>query len=561
MRVVLLAVAVVVAGTAGCGANWLTTSFLDPTDVNAGYNRTSISEIQRSLSFADTPPDVPGAEEPTPDDLVAVLEEYRLTVGDAVEIRIMDIVQRGIESVYQLTVNEVGDIQIPQLGWIRVDGMTARDVEQAVIDRAVQRGLFIRDKLPPVQIVFLTRQKQRFSVSGAVQNAGSYRILEPDFRLIEALMLAGGYPEQIKTIYVYRSQPRPTRTVTAVSTTESPTPGPLALPPQRGTEAPPVAPVSMSDLGSDGGGWRVENGTTAPATGPATGPTEPSGPTTGPETAPTNADSELIRAIAPQTAPAGPTVAPAPQGEPGFEPPPTKFIYRNGNWVIEKAPTQGTAPTQTPPEPTITEPSVTSTTTTPSTGPVTTEPVTWESVSAEDRQRIIKIPADALRRGDSRYNIVVRHHDVIYVDPGPVGEFYMMGNVLRPGPYSLTGREVTLKQALAAAGGLGPLAWPSRCEITRRLDQDREQIIPVNLEQIFAGRQNDVYLRPNDIVLVGTHMIAPFLATIRSSFRMSYGFGFVYDRNFGDIDSYGGKVNPETVRRQQLQSRFPGLFP
>ncbi|MGB9625485.1 MAG: hypothetical protein ACPMAQ_11540, partial [Phycisphaerae bacterium] len=110
---------------------------------------------------------------------------------------------------------------------------------------------------------------------------------------------------------------------------------------------------------------------------------------------------------------------------------------------------------------------------------------------------------------------------------------------------------------------LALLAWPSRCEITRRLDQDREQIIPVNLEQIFAGNQPDVFLRPNDIVNVGTNIVAPFLATVRTSFRMSYGFGFVYDRNFGDIDAYGPKENPDTVHLNRRAARRAqlGLLP
>ena len=32
--------------------------------------------------------------------------------------------------------------------------------------------------------------------------------------------------------------------------------------------------------------------------------------------------------------------------------------------------------------------------------------------------------------------------------------------------------------------------------------------------------------------MVGTNAIAPFLATLRSAFRFTYGAGFLYDRNF-----------------------------
>ena len=74
------------------------------------------------------------------------------------------------------------------------------------------------------------------------------------------------------------------------------------------------------------------------------------------------------------------------------------------------------------------------------------------------------------------------------------------------------------------------------------------------------GTQPDVVLKPNDTLNVGTNAIAPFMATIRNAFRLTYGFGFVYDRNFADIDSYGAKANPSDVRRAQRASMFGVLF-
>ncbi len=62
-------------------------------------------------------------------------------------------------------------------------------------------------------------------------------------------------------------------------------------------------------------------------------------------------------------------------------------------------------------------------------------------------------------------------------------------------------------------------------------------------------------LRDDDILNVGTHVAAPFLFVIRNSFRFTYGFGFVYDRNFADRDSYGSRLNPEICRDQQRQTR------
>ncbi len=169
----------------------------------------------------------------------------------------------------------------------------------------------------------------------------------------------------------------------------------------------------------------------------------------------------------------------------------------------------------------------------------------WEEIAeAIPSQRIIAIPIDKLESGDPRYNIIIREGDTIWIPPTMQGEFYIMGNVLRPGVYSLTGREITLKQAIAAAGGLGPIADPSRCELIRRIGGDKEQIITVDLDAIFAGKEPDIILKPDDIVNVGTNPLLPFLAVLRNAFRATYGFGFVYDRNFADIDSYSSKTNP-----------------
>ena len=68
-----------------------------------------------------------------------------------------------------------------------------------------------------------------------------------------------------------------------------------------------------------------------------------------------------------------------------------------------------------------------------------------------------------------------------------------------------------------------------------------------------------MYIKKDDVIRVGTHAVAPLLATIRNSFRLTYGFGFVYDRNFGDIDSFSGKINPEIARSSQRAQR--GLLP
>jgi len=163
------------------------------------------------------------------------------------------------------------------------------------------------------------------------------------------------------------------------------------------------------------------------------------------------------------------------------------------------------------------------------------EDLTWEEAI---RSRLIRIPTDKLLAGDPRYNIVIQPGDTIHVPVDIVGECCIMGNVNRAGYINLTGRPMTLKMAIAAAGGLGPLAYPKTCEVVRRIGDKREEIVMVDLDKIASGEQPDFFIKPNDLINVGTHYSARWRAILRNAFRATYGFGFVYDRNFADAD-YG----------------------
>ena len=204
------------------------------------------------------------------------------------------------------------------------------------------------------------------------------------------------------------------------------------------------------------------------------------------------------------------------------EPPQTEWIFQNGRWIpIEVGPGQQKEPTVQPETPQLKPPKA-----------------TWEEEA--EKTRLIKVPANKLFAGDPRYNIVIKPGDSIFVPVDIVGEFYIMGNVNRTGTIPLTGRPMDIKQAIAAAGGLGPLAWPKRCEIIRRIGRKKEEIVMVDLDKIYNGEQPDFFIKPHDLINVGTHETSRWRAVLRNAFRATYGFGFVYDRNFADVDFVGG---------------------
>ncbi len=515
----------------GCVSPWWN-AFLSPQELG-NFRENRVNEIQRSISFRDRPLGIPGAADPTPDDIVAVVEEYRIGPGDVLSIRLLDFIAIGAESELTPMVDELGYIDMPQLGWLQVEGMTTRQLQAELLQRARQAGIYPPDVTPTIIVVAAARQQRVYNVSGSIGAPGPYAVSRPDFRLREAINQAGGLSDLVKTIYVFRNEPRETR-LSDVSLPALPSPRePLGEP------APPVTPW-MNDLSQSAGSGQ-------PAQGPTEAP-EPGSRAPGTTDLAVPADEverDLQDALSPTAAPGESSTTPV-------SPPPTipTYIYVNEDFVEAPPSATQSVPATTPiPQAEARAVPV----------PRPMETVDWEDIAADGQQRVIRIPAEKLRNGDPNFNIVVRHQDWVQLDAGEVGVFYMMGHVMRPGVYSLTGQEITLTQAIAAAGGLDQLAWPTRCEIRRRIDGDREEITQWDLSRIVAGQDPDLFVKKEDVITVGTHAVAPLLAMIRNSFRLSYGFGFVYDRNFADIDSVLSQQNPRDRRRSE--ALFRGLLP
>jgi len=532
----------------GCVSPWWN-AFLSPQEVG-NFRENRVNEIQQSISFRDKPLGISGAVDPTPDDLIATVEEYMIGPNDVLSVRLLDFIQLGYESELTLRVDELGYVHVPQLGWLHIEGMTVRQVQSCLVQQAKDVGIYPVDADPTVVVQLLSREQRTYNISGAISLPGPYSVVRPDFRLREAINRAGGLSDTVKTIYIFRNQPRQKQVREASAFLPSPRSGDEPEQPESPVlPEPPVTPISLSEFGMAAGPM-----SRTPASEPEPGRRQRAGQ--GLAVPPEEVEKDLLEAISPVAAPSAPAEAPTesptsapPAGTPAM---PT-FIYVNNRFVEAPGPSTATAATRSLP---ATTPIATAP---PPAGPSPTGVVDWEELASEGQQRVIRIPADKIRHGDPNYDVVIKHQDWIRLDAGPVGTFYLMGHVVRPGVYSLTGQEITLTQAIAAAGGFDAIAWPTRCEIRRRIDGDREEITQWDLARIMDGRDRDLFLKKDDVVNVGTHAIAPLLATIRNSFRLTYGFGFVYDRNFADIDRYFAKPNPESRRRNERLQR--GLLP
>jgi polysaccharide export outer membrane protein len=485
-------------------------SFLDPTAVGMFPLEYREGGIRRVLTPREGPVGLANATEPTPEDLVPIYEEYRLQEADTVAISIEDFLHTGFPSQFALELNPHGYIRLPQIGLIKAIGMTERELEDEIRTRVQEAGI-LSD--PIVQLFITTKRDKFFNVIGQVSRPGPYPLVRADTRLLEVLGFVGDIGPLAKRLYIVRrTEP------TWEGELEEPLPPPtedeglIIPPPDDDDEA-----FESTLFAGAGTAWQEPP------------PTQP----------PAEQDFEEI--LAPRGQASRPTTQELrEEGRRRFAP----LVFDPATGMLKEAPTEEpVAPPGPPSEPGF-EP------------PAERPEFDWEAIPQyEMSQRVIEIDVSALKAGDPRYNIVVRNRDLINV-PVDTGVFYMMGEVNRPGVYAFGGREITVKQAIATVGGFRPLAWPSRCEIIRReKGTDKQITIPVNLDRIFAGLDDDVLLRDEDIVNVGTDIIAPFLFVIRNSFRFTYGFGFVYDRNFADKDAYGARINPQTLDIQRKQQQ------
>jgi len=506
-----------------CGCS---NDFWDPTQVGRFRPVPATNVILDSLGVAEeTPPAWEVGEDPRPADVIAYDMDYVFGPGDIVQISIFELFNEGQMFANQYIITETGKLSIPDVGVVEAAGLTESQLEEELVQILSPNVI----KEPSVNVIMTNSQSRVFSIlGGGVPRPSRYGIPRYDYRLTDALATAGGIG-QFNISYVYVSRP-----ITGEEAAES-----LDSALDSSDEADLFAPDRSIDpsnelmeilapLSLDG--WPGSEASVISAAELATErdlaeaalpdslwPGKVSGRRDNSVESVLNRPAELFSTDQDSSD----AVSSAGRIE---------WVFRDGKWVpIEvgkSAPAGGAADSGAGEV----------------SGPISERVPEGYGLDvigqAGSQRRVIRIPADKLLSGDPRYNIVIKPGDNIHVPVDIIGEFCIMGNINRTGFYNLTGRPMTLKMAIAAAGGLGPLAWPKRCEVVRRIGKKREEIVMVDLDKIARGEQPDFFIKPNDLINVGTHSTARWRAVLRNAFRATYGFGFIYDRNFADRD-YG----------------------
>lgn len=78
----------------------------------------------------------------------------------------------------------------------------------------------------------------------------------------------------------------------------------------------------------------------------------------------------------------------------------------------------------------------------------------------------------------------------------------ILGEISNPGVHPIPiGGSMTLLQAIAEAGGFTDLASVDRVTVTRSVD-GKEESIRVRVSKMISGRESDLELKPNDVIMV-----------------------------------------------------------
>ncbi|MCI0499020.1 MAG: polysaccharide biosynthesis/export family protein [Planctomycetales bacterium] len=501
-------------GLVGCNND-----ILDPTQLGRFEPTPTVNVILDTLGVADEPsPTYEGAEDPRPEDLLAYETDYVFGSGDVVRISIFELYQEGQTYVNDYVVTETGRLSIPDVGLVTAAGLTEAQLEREIAN--ILSPSIIKD--PSVTATLLNSQGRFFSIIGqGIAQSARYQMPRYPIRLTDAIALAGGMGD-FNVSYIYVSRDVKSQDVQPVDT-------------RGGTELKPVEPGvrspedEMLDIIAPSVS-RKQNGILI-------------------TTAEMASRQELEALAAPEGIEPLDELTAEPDSPDALLPQQSskriEWVFEDGKWKPVEVEGKAIA---SPLQPELLRPDQYAR---PEPQPQPKIPSDFGLSDVGDAgtvTRVIQIPRDQLESGDPRYNVIIHPGDRITVPRDLVGEFWVAGNVNAPNAYSITGRPITLKQAIATAGGLNAIAWPQKVEVVRRIGKNKaglmqEEIVLVDLQKIAQGMQPDFFIKPYDYINVGTHGTSRWLAVLRNAFRATYGFGFIYDRNFADRD-YGNDPLP-----------------
>ncbi|HEV8377298.1 MAG TPA: polysaccharide biosynthesis/export family protein, partial [Tepidisphaeraceae bacterium] len=196
---VLAALAAGLLILSGCGAK----SWFDQSELSRKRGDRLVVPILTSIDPIDeAETEFVGSQEVKPDDLKVVASDYVIGRNDLITVSVFDLVNGGIESVRTSRVSETGMLTLPGMpDPIKAAGLTEAELQKASVEAYRASGILQKAQVS-VQVV--EARGRTFNITGAVNRPGQYVILESDFRLLNAIIQAGGETFPSEFLYVIR---------------------------------------------------------------------------------------------------------------------------------------------------------------------------------------------------------------------------------------------------------------------------------------------------------------------------------------------------------------------
>ncbi len=379
---------------------------------------------------------------PITPDDLKVYTEHRIAPRDVLSISIKSLVGPNVESLKEARVADDGTISAPLLGLVNVAGKTEAQAG-AVILRAYHNKIDRGKHVSNVTVTVTQAQAPTFTVLGPVKHPGQYQIPKPDFRLLDALELSGGKSTTLPGLYVIRK------------TADGAKPRVIEIP----TEKLLSGNASVNLVVRPGDTLIVPQKNGADSGSPAT---------TTSSALPTNRQH--------------PEVAVTIVGKNQIQIEGSPATYANLDKKLAAIPESERKQT-----------------------------ILAVTIGASDMPVGDYFETGfALEKRVKEYGLA--YLSIVGITPSTsptkplVGEYYVAGYVPRTGVYSLTGRQINLKQAIAAAGGV-PTGHEAEYTVTllRRTGPHEEFIVSgVSVADLFNETIADPFLRPGDLETISS---------------------------------------------------------
>ncbi|HYE21613.1 MAG TPA: polysaccharide biosynthesis/export family protein, partial [Tepidisphaeraceae bacterium] len=177
-------------------------------------------------------------------DLKVDATDYVIGRNDLISIAINEVAGQGVETVKTARVSESGNVSLPLIGTVKASGLTEAELERVIAQTYKDKNII---QAAQVAVTVIEARQRTFSILGAVGRPGQYQIVQSEFKLLDALTLAGDVQIQgIDHVYVIRklggNPDRPgNRPPVGPGGTTTPPPGGATTP--DAPKTPPVDPL------------------------------------------------------------------------------------------------------------------------------------------------------------------------------------------------------------------------------------------------------------------------------------------------------------------------------